>query len=302
MFDEFPRPGQSLRGPGDNVKRGESKMAYELTKRCEQLREEAVNVKAMADRVGAQWAYWTRYGRSQLDPAKKHDNITICAAGITSMLKNAPAVIGEDELIVGYNFGKDEYFDAGLDQERVKEALRKSGFSEAQAEWYLDRSVPVAKYSHIPIEGTFTEKEQQLQAEGAITNSDYRRSITANHSVIGYEQVVKEGFEGLLEKVNRYAAINGESSFYDALRSLCEAGCEYGEKYAAEAEKWAERISRKCAGRFPAGERAALEKRYRPYGFPISSTPGRIPSTPIPWADWIRSYILIIRRISKRAV
>jgi len=212
-------------------------MGYELTERCKALRKEAVDIKSMSDKISAQWAYWTRYGRAQLDAAKVHDNITICAAGIASVIRNTPAIIGEDELIVGYNFGQNEYFEAGQNQDGIRTSLQKSGFTQEQIEWYLDEKTAVAKYHHIPIEGQFSEKDMQLQKEQAITNSDWHRSITANHSVIAYEQVVKFGFEGLLAKVNHYAGINGESSFYEALRWICEAGCVFGEKYAQKARE-----------------------------------------------------------------
>lgn len=210
-------------------------MAYELTQRCIELREEAVNEKKMSDKISAQWAYWTRYGRSLLDPAKAHDNIMVCAAGVASVIRNASPVIWDGELIVGYNFGKNEIFESGLNAEEIAESMRKSGFSAEQISWYLDESVPVAKYTYIPVETKITEKQRQLEAELAVTNSDCHRSITANHSVIGYEQIVKVGFEGMLEKVDHYARENGESSFYEALRMICKAGCVYGEKYAEEA-------------------------------------------------------------------
>jgi len=222
----------------DNLQIKEKRhMAYELTQRCEKLRAEAVDIREMSEKVSPQWAYWTRYGRSLLDQNCQHSNDVICAAGIASVIKNAPAIIGEEELIVGYNFGINEFFESGLDQDGIKDSMRKAGFDEDQIDWYLDDTVPVAKYQHLAIERVLTEKEKQLEAELAITNSDPHRSITANHSVIGYEQIVKYGFAGMLEKVNQYAAANGESSFYEALRMVCEAGCEYGSKYAQEAEK-----------------------------------------------------------------
>ena len=68
-------------------------------------------------------------------------------------------------------------------------------------------------------------------------NTGGRWSIAENHSVIGYRYLLELGFEGLLEKINHWAQINGDSDFYESLRMICEAGCVMGERWAIEAER-----------------------------------------------------------------
>ena len=50
-----------------------------------------------------------------------------------------------------------------------------------------------------------------------------------------YEEVLKLGFEGLLQKVISCEEKNGSSPFYSGVKRVCEAARFMGEKYAAEA-------------------------------------------------------------------
>ena len=111
----------------DSENKGDQKMAYELTKRCELLRDEAVDIRAMSEKISPIWAYWTRYGHSLLDPAKEHDNITICAAGIDSVLRNAPAVI----------VGRNQNTEAEINAEAVQTWSDTSGFDLHNVSWFM---------------------------------------------------------------------------------------------------------------------------------------------------------------------
>ena len=53
------------------------------------------------------------------------------------------------------------------------------------------------------------------------------RCIAENHSVIGYEKVLKLGFEGILKEVERCEAENGPRDMYSAMKLLRQAGCEF---------------------------------------------------------------------------
>ena len=53
--------------------------------------------------------------------------------------------------------------------------------------------------------------------------------------MIGYEKVLKLGFEGILKEVERCEAENGPRDMYSAMKLLCQAGCEFGTRYAAQA-------------------------------------------------------------------
>lgn len=202
---------------------------YELTQRCKDLAYDAVNIKSMAERICAQHTYWYKWGQVHLD-LEQYSNIELTAAGIASVMRNSTPVIGDGELIVGYNFGVWEYCSD-------KALFKKNGFTDQQIAWFFDESTKVNGYTYKSPNENFTDKEQALLAEITAVNSAGRSSITDNHSVIGYEKVIKYGFEGLLDEVNKYAEMNGESSYYNALRMICEAGCVYGENYACEAER-----------------------------------------------------------------
>lgn len=209
---------------------------YKLSQRCAALREDAVNVKSMSPKICMQRYFWYKWGQNQLD-ASKRSNMTLNAAGISSVIRNSTPVVGENELITGYNYGDGGYEYMSGDRTRDSALLRENGFTDEQIEWFYSPESDQNGYYIAPVVENFTQKERELIDEGAAINSDYKKSITANHSVIGYERVIKEGFSGLLGEVELYAAQNGDSDFYSALRMICEAGCVMGERYASEAER-----------------------------------------------------------------
>lgn len=209
---------------------------FVLSERCKALRGDAVNEKNFAAKICAQHAFWSKWGKVTLDPSK-YSNITLSAAGTASVMRNAAPVIADGELIVGYNFGDGAHSGLTGDRGRDTEIFRRNGFTDEQIAWYYNPDNQVKGYTRLPPTENLTEKEHQLRAELTAINSAGNSSITANHSVIGYEKVLRLGFSGLLEEVNRYAGINGESDYYTALRMICEAGCVLGENYAAEARR-----------------------------------------------------------------
>lgn len=213
---------------------------YTLTERCSRLRDDAVNIKSMAPKICAQWNFWTRFGRAELDGENivPSHNISV-AAGIAAVMKNSPAIIKTDELIVGYNFGDGMYFGLTSDANYNRSILRKNGFTEEQINWYHDPSVNLADgvWMNPPADEEFTPAQLSLMNEHAAMNTCGRWSQTGNHSVIGYKYLLELGFEGLLEKVNHWSQINGDSDFYESLRMICEAGCVMGERWAVEAER-----------------------------------------------------------------
>ena len=213
---------------------------YTLTERCSRLRDDAVNVKSMAPKICAQWNFWTRYGRAELAEKELPPSYNMStAAAIAAVMKYAPAVISEDELIVGYNFGDGAYFGLTFDENQNRTLLRGNGFTEEQINWFHDPSVRVADgiWMNPSPDEEFTPAQLCLMNEQAAMNTCGRWSQTGNHSVVGYKTLLELGFEKILEKVNGWAEINGDSDFYESLRMICEAGCVMGERWADEAER-----------------------------------------------------------------
>ncbi len=78
-----------------------------------------------------------------------------------------------------------------------------------------------------------TAEETDSGAEWAAVG----RCIDGNHSVIGYEKVLKFGFKGLEEQVVRYEKQNGTNPLYRSMKEICTAACEMGKKYANAAKE-----------------------------------------------------------------
>ncbi|MBO5369312.1 MAG: hypothetical protein J6B23_01400, partial [Clostridia bacterium] len=79
-----------------------------------------------------------------------------------------------------------------------------------------------------------------LTQEEIDANSEWTaigRCIDSNHSVINYEKVLKLGYRGLLDEIDKYEAQNGKSEFYTSLKDICKAACNMGKKYAKAAKE-----------------------------------------------------------------
>ncbi len=87
-------------------------------------------MKSVARQISVQRAYWDKWGRAHIDPAKA-SNITSTAAGIAAVIRHARTLIRPDERIVGYNFGDGAYDGSSWvvpqDAETFREAVRVSG-------------------------------------------------------------------------------------------------------------------------------------------------------------------------------
>ena len=72
---------------------------FVLSERCKALRDEAVNKKSYDSKICAQHAFWSKWGKVNLDPSL-YSYITLSAAGTASVMRSAAPVIAEGELIV----------------------------------------------------------------------------------------------------------------------------------------------------------------------------------------------------------
>ena len=225
---------------------------YKLSENCETLRENAVNAKPHAQIMELERLRWFYRGIAE-EAAQNpgYTNACLTAAGLESVILNSKVLIQSGESIVGCNYGLGESTDSidiqlgrGLVSEGEADALR-AGCASA-----------MGLYARRCPEGPADPDIADLSGDGAIAGVHGIKVMTDNHSVVGYEQVLKLGFEGLLQKTEGYEKTNGGSAWYSAVKRVCRAACALGERYAAEAEALGlETTARICrrVPRYPAG-------------------------------------------------
>jgi len=209
---------------------------YPLTDRCESLR------KIMVEDNDYQRFYSCQhrvYSTIAMDEAKKKNlsNTEIVTSGIVNVLNKFMPVIIPGELLVGINFADakfGEYY-RPEDNEEDLGVMKDNGISDADIEAFLKvEEKPWSSMGLIDvISPELTKEEVESEKEWATIG----RCIDSNHTVLGYEKVLKLGFSGLLKEVEEYEKKNGESVFYKSLKDICVAAMGMGEKYAALAEK-----------------------------------------------------------------
>ena len=204
----------------------------QLSDRCAQLKEEAVNKKYYSGFYGAQRNVYTVLGQAEAKIENK-SNTEIIAAGMVRTLESFTPVIIPDELIVGFNFGEGELHEYFVpeDNEFGRNAMARNGISPEDMERFFEVVKNPPANPTEPVNVVMTETELQSEAEWASIG----RCISSNHTVLGYEEVLKKGFSGLLEEVIAAEAANGEKPMYRAIKSICAAACGMGEKYAQKA-------------------------------------------------------------------
>lgn len=205
---------------------------YPLTDRCIALREEAMDRKQYLLNYCVQHNVYFSLGRAAAIKAGKSRTEAI-ADGVLRVAETMTPIIIPGERIVGFNYGDGafgEYIIPG-DDPAGRDLMDKNGISEAdrKAFWELD---PVYYGEPDENHAVLTTEETWALHEWA----GIGRCICANHTVLGYEKVLKLGFEGILHEIEQYEAIHGESAHYTAMKTLCRAGFALGEKYAVLSE------------------------------------------------------------------
>lgn len=206
---------------------------YPLTNRCTVLRERAVEAHDFEECYGAQANVYTVIGKAK---AVKNNlsGEEIIAEGIAYTVEKFTPVILPDELIVGFNYGDsvlDEYFYPENTEEH-REIMRKNGISASDTELYFE-SKPISDGALLFVQPDITQREAESTREWAAIG----RCIDSNHTVLGYETVLKLGFDGIYKKIEEYELKNGKSGFYTALKRIASAACKIGEKYVSEAKR-----------------------------------------------------------------
>ncbi len=204
---------------------------YQLTDRCESLRDEAVNKKSYTHRYCDQrdvlftFGYYSTIGKEGTNSDRQ-------SAAMAYTIEKFRPFIAPGELVVGFNFGEDSCGPI-VNTEAGRERLRTNGFSDDQIDRFFEISGHAYDVFERPIAPAFTQEERDGAAEWAAIG----RGIDSNHSVIAYDKVLKLGFEGLLDEVEKFEKMNPEAPLYRGLKKICKAAAEMGEKYADEAER-----------------------------------------------------------------
>ena len=168
---------------------------------------------------------------------------------LASIVANMAPEIGPGELIVGYNYyGSDD----GMWQEvplhkrdpRQKEALtaylRKGNLRPEQIQYILDTldtAAPTLAHPTYALERP--EVVQQAETQGVLC----AWGTPENHTVLGYEQVVRLGFAGIRDQITaRLASLDWSDPasvqkklILESTLLVAEAACSQGRRYAKKA-------------------------------------------------------------------
>lgn len=174
---------------------------YQLSDRCAALRDEAVNQKSYMKYYFAQRNvyYYIGAAESMIENEARSLNI---ASGLANVLENFSPVIIPDEIIVGFNFGEgefSEYLELENNDQHIT-YMQENGISDNNiAKYFKLKELNPAGFSTEWRWPVFTEAEIQSEKEWSAIG----RCISNNHTVINYELVLKKGFSGLLEDVEK---------------------------------------------------------------------------------------------------
>ncbi len=214
-----------------------------LSDRCALLREVAVHTRPLARHICAVREVLFVQGAADSYDAGQRDRARLLGAGLAHVIEKAPAYISDGELIVGYNYADNPYYDPwnvyGVqDTPEVRAQIADCGFTAAQADRFfaMRNILPNADASAaVPPPVELTQEDARLDEEW----TSIGRCIANNHSVIGYDQVLRLGFVGLLQQVQAAALKNGMNSLYESMIDVCRAALQLGKNYAAVAENMA---------------------------------------------------------------
>ncbi|MBQ1223300.1 MAG: hypothetical protein IIX84_03345 [Oscillospiraceae bacterium] len=205
---------------------------FNFPDRCIPLREEAVNKKEYMKFYYAQRNVYFNMGKALAEKAGKTPTEAISAGLVYTLSKFTPVII-PNELIVGFNFGegeRSEYF-VPENNEFGRLVCKENGISAEDMELFFTPGNNSPVIANIPPKLELTTQEAQSDWEWAAIG----RCIDSNHTVLGYEQVLKKGFSGLLAEVEAARKEKGDLPIYSAMAEICSAACAMGEKYAGKA-------------------------------------------------------------------
>ena len=227
---------------------------FKLSKRCARLRADAVDIKPLNRRILPQHVMLFEEGLYAYIASGGTGAHSRIAAGLANVLEKAPPLIGRSELLVGYNYADTPYpeFWQPDASEACRQLILDADFTAEQYENHLKHHAEVFKYyqfdrqvfdystthtitfnnGEIDFLKDFSKAELEMGTEWAAIG----RSMTDNHTIVDYAQVLELGFSGLKARVEAFEAQNGYSDMYDAMKRVCDAACTLGARYADHAE------------------------------------------------------------------
>ena len=218
---------------------------YPLTDRCELLRQLVTEHNDYEDQYCMQRQVYSTLSR--IHAAEQGcDQTQIIAEGLCGVLQNFSPVIIPGELIVGFNYPDTKYPERFTpeDTPEHRALAKENGISEQILEQYFtyqkdpgkellfEYRKPLIDFAHT-VSAAPTEQELSSTEDCA----SIVRNIDSNHTVIGYEKVLRLGFRGLLQEIEAYEKEHADTSLYHAAKQICEASCHMGHKYAQAAKE-----------------------------------------------------------------
>ncbi len=208
----------------------------ELSERCARLRDDAISHTVRCGHYGLHRAVLFVLG---MDEAADDglSNTEQTAAGIAKVISCFPPRIQPGELIAGNNYDQIvPQWKLPEDNEEDLAELRRNGFTEEQIEAYLkarDRYCRGRKTARVEFSKTETDSHDGPDGDWSAIG----RCVSSNHSVIGYEKLLRLGFTGLLDEISEFRRAGGDNEVLRAAERICTAGCAMGERIAGEARR-----------------------------------------------------------------
>lgn len=211
---------------------------YPVTDRCEALRNMVVNKNEYEEAYCMQHKVYFTTGMYDAYK-KKLSNTLLFSSGIVNMIEKFTPVIIPGELITGFNFADEKYGEATryadnvvlCDDNETRGSAKLNNISDKDLELYFECNT--IKFRNMLAMEPLTKEQIEAEKEWAAIG----RCMVGNHTVIGYERVLKLGYEGLFDLVCEWEEKNGTNDLYKATKDICKAACSIGEKYAQKAKE-----------------------------------------------------------------
>ncbi len=214
---------------------------YKLSDRCSALRDEAVSKRKYMKKYCAQRNVYFSLGGA-LAAQNEQGIYSVVSSAVSNVLNKFTPVIIPGEIITGFNFGDGKFDDFYIPQNTPEdiEIMKENNISNDDIEKFFSidkfyRDELFLYGYNLGDESTAGLTECEIQASEEW--SALGRVISSNHTVLGYEQVVKLGFEGILNKIIEFKKKNGNNDLYSGAEQICLEALKMGEKYADLAQK-----------------------------------------------------------------
>jgi formate C-acetyltransferase len=172
---------------------------------------------------------------------------------LASILKHHTPYIAPGEILVGYNYyGSDTCFQhelwLGKRTGKIREGflayLHQGNLTEDQIEFCMDVTDELDTFQK-PVPMTLEQpvRVQRATGEGLL----WAYATDENHTILGYEQVLKKGFRGLIQEIDaELSSLDwkdphniGKQLLLESAKEVALAACEFGHKYANQARQLA---------------------------------------------------------------